>query len=125
MREISLNSSERTILECLWENSPRTMIEIWHALEAKTGWTKSTANTLTGRMAGKGSFMVEEGRKAKLYSPAILREEAAVAETQSLLRRAYNGSLSLMLSTLVKSEALSREDISELQKILEKAEESV
>ena len=61
MREISLNSSERTILECLWENSPRTMIEIWHALEAKTGWTKSTANTLIGNDALLGDYAGREG----------------------------------------------------------------
>ena len=46
----------------------------------------------------------------------------AVAETRSLLDRAFEGSASLMMSTLVRKNQLTKEDIDELYAILEQAE---
>ncbi|MGX8699417.1 MAG: BlaI/MecI/CopY family transcriptional regulator [bacterium] len=119
-----LNETERPILACLWENSPRSMAEIWHAVEAETGWSKSTVNTLLGRMVKKGLLLVTMGRRGKEYAPAFGREAAAYYETSSLLDRVYQGSVGMMLTTLVENEALTREDIAELYAILQKAEEA-
>ena len=69
----------------------------------------------------KGILYYEEGPKAKQYFPAIRREDAALAETESLLQRVYQGSVSMMMITLVKKNALSDEEIEELYEILRKA----
>ena len=53
------------------------------------------------------------------------REDAAAAETESLLRRAYHGSVGLLVNTLAQREALSRADIDELYAVLRKAEEEL
>ena len=51
------------------------------------------------------------------------REEAAAEETSGLLERVYNGSLGLMVNTLISSNKVSREELDELYQILEQAEE--
>lgn len=119
-KSVILNRSEWFIMEKLWEKSPRTIVQVFHALEQETGWSKSTVNTLLGRMVDKGIIYYEEGERAKIYFPKVKREDAAVAETASLLERVYQGSVSMMISALVKKRALSREDIEELQEILKK-----
>ena len=118
---IILQQSEWYIMEKLWEAHPRTIVQLYHSLEEDPGWSKSTVNTLLGRMVDKGIIYYEEGSKARQYYPAIRREDAALAETESLLKRVYRGSVSMMMSTLVKKNALSDEEIDELYEILRKA----
>ena len=118
---IILQQSEWYIMEKLWEESPRTIVQLYHALKEEPGWSKSTVNTLLGRMVDKGILYYEEGGKAKQYYPKVNRDAAAITETESLLERVYKGSVSMMMSTLVKKQALSDEEIEELYEILRKA----
>ena len=118
---IILQQSEWYIMEKLWEVCPRTLVQLYHALKEEPGWSKSTVNTLLGRMVDKGIIYYEEGIKAKHYYPAIQREDAALAETESLLQRVYQGSVSMMMNTLVKQNALSDEEIEELYEVFRKA----
>lgn len=119
MGDAILGQSEWIIMEKLWEQQPRTIMQLFHALEVESGWSKSTVNTLLGRMVDKGIIYYEDGGKARQYYPKIKREEAALAETESLLSRVYKGSVSMMMSTLVKKRDFTREEIQELYDILE------
>ncbi len=119
MGDAILGQSEWIIMEKLWEQQPRTIMQLFHALEVEPGWSKSTVNTLLGRMVDKGIIYYEDGGKARQYYPKIKREEAALAETESLLSRVYKGSVSMMMSTLVKKRDFTREEIQELYDILE------
>ena len=120
-RQLSLSAGEWQIMECLWEKSPRTLMEMVRELSPSTGWHKSTVVTMVGRLEAKGAVGYIEGGRARLYSPSISRDQAALQETESLLRRVYRGSVGLMVNTLADSRGLSQEDIEELSAILEKA----
>jgi BlaI family penicillinase repressor len=99
-------------------------MEIVRAVGAETGWAKSTVTTMVSRMEAKGLVYYRDGGKAKAYYPSFNREDAAMKETQSLLRRVYRGSVGLMLNTLVEKKNLSKAEIDELYAILQKAEEN-
>ena len=58
----------------------------------------------------------------KTFCPLIAREEVAVRETESLLERAYKGSLSLLVSSLTKKQSLPQKEIDELYAILREME---
>lgn len=122
-KNIILQQSEWIIMEKLWEESPRTIMQLYHALKENPGWSKSTVNTLLGRMVDKGILYYQEGKKAKQYFPNVNREDAALAETESLLDRVYRGSVSMMMSTLVKKKNFSKEEVEELYGILKGLEE--
>lgn len=114
-----LGQSEWIIMEKLWEQQPRTIMQLFHSLEVDPGWSKSTVNTLLGRMVDKGIIDYEDGGKARQYYPKIRREEAALAETEHLLTRVYKGSVGMMMSTLVRKRDLTKEEIQELYDILD------
>ena len=118
---IMLQPSEWIIMEKLWERSPKTIMQLYHELESEPGWSKSTVNTLLGRMVKKQILSYREGAKARQYYPNVSRDDVAVAETESLLDRVYKGSVSMMLSTLIRNHNLDDEDIKELYQILEEA----
>ena len=78
MEEINLTNSEWYVLDCLWEKSPMTVMELVGALGERLGWAKSTTITTLRRMEEKGLLRVEPGARGKLYAPAVERERAAM-----------------------------------------------
>ena len=118
-----LTNTEWEVCECLWETSPLTMTQIAARLTERTGWTKSTGETLVRRMAEKGLLRWEQGAKAKLYSPTVAREDAVVRETRGFLQKVFGGSVGLLVNTMAEREELSREEIDQLYAALKKLEE--
>ena len=91
MGGVKLTASEWSVLSCLWENSPRTVMQLVSALGGQVGWAKSTTITTLRRMEEKGLVRAEQGARGKLYTPAVEREQAVTAETHSFLDRVYQG----------------------------------
>lgn len=122
MKKVNLSDAEWKIMNLLWEEAPRTIMQLTNALKQETGWTKHTVISFLKRMEEKGAVHYEEGEKAKLYCPDLKREEAARQETQDFLERVFQGKMGMMLNTMVQQRALSKEELTELHKILEQAE---
>lgn len=116
----NLSDSEWKIMELLWEEEPRTMMEITKELSDETGWSKHTVMTYLKRMEEKGALHYEEGERAKQYYANLNRDEVVVQETEHFLGKVFNGKLGLMINTMVEQQALSKEEIQELYDILEK-----
>lgn len=119
--QVNLSDSEWKLMNRLWQSAPRTITELTAALKEETGWSKNTVITMLGRLEAKGAVRHQEGGRARQYFPAVERAKAARAETESFLSKVYGGSLGLMVSNLVESQALTAADIAELSAILEQA----
>ena len=120
---IALTEAEWTVMECLWEKSPRTGRETVVWLDQKMGWTRSTTLTMLRRLEAKGAVAGDAEGEIKTFRPLIAREEVAVRETENLLDRAYKGSLSLLVSSLTRKQSLPQKEIDELYAILREMEE--
>lgn len=142
MGKISLSDGEWKLMNLLWQEPPKTIMQLTRELEPGTGWSKNIVITMLKRLEVKGAVrhevaaedaaghgqggVIRRGRAskpAKQFYPAIDREEAVLEETKGFLERIYQGSLSLLVCAMVDSKKLSSEDIAELQAILKKAEE--
>ena len=121
-KQIALTEAEWSVMECLWEKSPRTGRETVAWLEQKMGWTRSTTLTMLRRLEAKGAVAGDANEEPKTFRPLIAREEVAVRETENLLDRAYKGSLSLLVSSLTKKQSLPQKEIDELYAILKEME---
>ena len=109
-------------MEELWDSGGATGRELTERLEKKMGWNRSTTLTLLRRMEGKKALEVRQEGAVRTFVPLLRREDAALQETESFLSRVYHGSLSLMVSTLSRRQALSRKEIDELYALLKEAE---
>ena len=116
-------ASEWKLREFLWEDSPRTLMEIVRAMADRVGWAKSTVTTMVARMEGKGLLRYETEGRTKRFYPTVTREEAMNAEADSLLNKAFHGSASLLVSSFLERQKLSRREIDELYELLKNAEE--
>ena len=121
-KNLTLTEAEWTVMECLWEKSPRTGRETVAWLDQKLGWTRSTTLAMLRRLEAKGAVAGDTEGDLKTFRPLIAREEVAVRETESLLDRAYKGSLSLLVSSLTKRQSLPKKEIDELYAILREME---
>ena len=121
-KQPTLNQSEWQVMELLWQR-PHTLMEMVAALSQSVGWSKSTVATMVRRMEEKGLITYEEQGKARVFSPCVTLDSVAARETDSLLSRAYRGSLGLLVSNLVQRNGLTKNDIDELYAILKQAEE--
>lgn len=120
----NLTTAEWSVMECLWESAPMTGREITDLLEKRMGWNRSTTLTLLRRLEAKGAVKsTSDGGGKKLFEPTIQRDDAAGQETEDFLSRVYNGSLSLMVSSMTKKQALSKQEVDELYALLRELEE--
>ena len=123
MEELTLTHSEWNVLDCLWDRSPMTVMELVAALRERVGWAKSTTITTLRRMEDKGLVRAEVRGRARHYFPAVDRARAVRRETRSFLDRVYRGSVGLMVSAMAQDQALTREEIDALYEILRRAEQ--
>ncbi len=121
-QEVHVTKSEWYVMSCLWEEYPRSLMQIVPLLKERVGWSKSTCATMVRRMTEKGMIGYEEKGKTKYFYPIVKKEDVVVQETRDFLQRIYDGSIGMMMSALVQQNDLSKEDIQELQEILKAAE---
>ena len=121
-QEIRVTNSEWNLINCLWEESPKTLMQLVPILKERVGWSKRTCATMVRRMSEKGVIGYEEKGKTKYFYPRVEKEDVVVQETRDFLKKIYDGSVGMMMSALVRQNDLSKEDIKELQAILKEAE---
>lgn len=122
MNNIFLSDGEWKLMKQLWENTPSTITKLVALLKDETNWSKHTVITMLGRLEKKGAIKYEDGGKAKLFYPNVKESEVTIEETKGFLDKVYNGSISLLVNTMVKSQSVSKKELEELYDILKEAE---
>lgn len=122
MSNICLSDGEWKLMKRLWENAPCTITRLVALLKDETNWSKHTVITMLGRLEKKGAIIYKDGGRAKLFYPIIKESEVTVEETKGFLNKVYNGSISLLVNTMVGNQSVSKKELEELYSILKKAE---
>lgn len=123
-KRYAVTQSEWPIMELLWEG-PKTLMELVNILMEQIGWSKSTIVTMVRRMDDKGLITFHTQGRTKIFRPVVTRDEVAAYETTSLLKRAYHGSVGMLVNAMAHRNDLTKADIDELYAVLKEAEESV
>ena len=122
LEHIKLTAAEWSVMECLWEKSPRTGREVTEYFAEASGWNRSTTLTLLSRLEAKGAVEGGSAGGKKTFRAVLKREDAALQETEDFLSRVYHGSLSMMVSSLTKKQALPQSEIDQLYAMLKELE---
>jgi BlaI family transcriptional regulator, penicillinase repressor len=117
--------AELAILRVLWQRGPSTVRQVHDALNAtkKTGYT--TVLKFLQIMHEKGLVSRDEAPYAHVYQARLPREEAQRTLVQDLLNRAFEGSMSGLVLQALSSKKASKEELSEIRKILRDYERGV
>lgn len=118
-QKITLSDGEWKLMNLLWGDSPKSIMQMVSALEAETGWEKHTIIVMLKRLEEKGAVTYQIEGRTKWYSPAIKQRKAVREETKRFLDKVYQGSLSQMLTAMVRQEDFSQKELQELRDILQ------
>lgn len=119
-REHELTEAEWEIIQVVWEHQPCAAPTVQEELADRKGWTYSTVKTLMDRMVAKGLLTTERIRNLILYRSAISQREAQRGELLRTAKRAFGGAFTPMMQFMLDSDALSHEELDELEALIRK-----
>ncbi len=113
-----ISEAEYAVMEILWDKSPQTASQIAETLEESRKWSLQTVKTLLSRLAGKGAISHERDGRRFLYAPILKKSDYVSAESGRLVDRLFGGRAGPLFAHLAESEALSDEDIAEIEALI-------
>lgn len=116
-----LTDTEWIIMMLLWEKSPLTCRQIEDDLKEETGWSRHTIISFLKRMQKKNYIRMEEANPARLYYPLLDKNETVLQETRSFAKKIFDGKMGLLVSSLVDSEDITKDEINSMLQSLKKA----
>lgn len=116
MKEIRLHEGELNIMELLWSNKSLAAKDISKIVKEYIGWEKNTTYTVIKRLIDKGCITREE--PGFICRAAISKQKVQMIETEALLNKFYNGSLSNFFNDYLRNRELSRVEIMALEHVI-------
>lgn len=113
-----ISDAEYAVMEQLWQKSPQTAVEVCDSICATRGWSMPTVKTLLARLVTKGVLATQPDGRRFLYTPLVAREAYVGTESRRLVDRLFGGRAAPLFAHLAESEALSEEDIAEIEHLL-------
>lgn len=114
-----ISEAEHQVMEALWAKSPQSAAEVCGCVCAKRGWSMPTVKTLLARLVAKKAIATKPDGRRFLYTPLIERSAYVGGESKRLVERLFGGRAAPLFAHLAKTEALSEEDIAEIERLLE------
>jgi BlaI family transcriptional regulator, penicillinase repressor len=118
-----LTEAEWEILKVVWEKEPCAAGTVQEALAKSKDWAYATVKSTMDRMVEKRFLEITRIRNLQLFRSSISQVDAKRGELRKLLRRAFDGALTPMVQFLIEHEGLSRDEASELRRLVNKAED--
>jgi predicted transcriptional regulator len=115
--------AELEILNILWERGPSTVRDVHEALQADRQTAMTTTLKIMQTMTEKG-LTARSDTRPHLYSATAPQEQTQAGLLQSLVERAFGGSVGKLLMRAVQDGRLSGEELREIQKLIESAGKS-
>lgn len=114
-----ISDAEHAVMEALWQRSPQTAAEVCDAVCKDRDWSIPTVKTLLSRLVAKGALATEPDGRRFLYSPRIERSDYVGTESKRLVERLFGGRAAPLFAHLAENEALSADDIAEIERLLQ------
>ncbi len=116
--------AEWVIMMVLWKNSPLLNKDIIKSVSENRSWNNKTIETLLRRLVEKGAVGYNQiNSKMREYFPLISQEECIRIESESFLKKVYNGSVSTFMEGLIKNKKVSKEELQKLKELINFDEE--
>ena len=117
MEQYKLFDAEHKFVSLIWENEPVNSTELVGLCLEKLGWKKSTTYTVLRKLCERGILKNEDAVVASL----VKREAVQKYESETLIEKAFNGSLPQFLTAFLDGKRLTSKDAAALKTIIEQA----
>ncbi len=112
--------AELEVLKALWGDGPATVRQVMnHLHERGRHIAYTTVLTFLSRLEQKGYVTSDRSDMAYVYRPSVTRDKVVRSRLQSLIEQLYDGAAAPLVLQLVRQEKFTRDEIAELQKLVE------
>jgi BlaI family transcriptional regulator, penicillinase repressor len=115
---VRLGRVQLRIMQVLWERKRATAREITEALNAEVPIAHSTVQTLLRNLEAKRAAGHEIEGRTFVFHPLVREEQVTRRVTRDLLDRVFDGSVSNLVSYLLKNEKVTSEELKELRRLI-------
>lgn len=119
METYKLFDAEFKFVQLVWEREPINSTELVKVSQERLGWKKSTTYTVLRKLCERGILFNEDTRVTAL----VKKEEAERYESQTVIRKSFDGSLPRFLTAFLQEKKLTEKEAAELKRIIEEAAE--
>jgi BlaI family penicillinase repressor len=113
-----LSKAEYDILRVLWKDGKLNVREVHDQLQEVYHWAYTTTKTMMDRMAAKGLLKREGFHGVFLYEPLITRPAGLAKFIEFFADRVLEMDTGAVVSMFARSQAITPEEIRELEKLL-------
>lgn len=117
MEKYKLFDAEFKFVSIIWENEPVNSTELVRLCIDRLGWKKSTTYTVLKKLCERGILQ----NKDTVVAALIKREEVQKYESNTVVEKAFEGSLPKFLTAFLGEKKLSPKEAEELKRIIEEA----
>ena len=122
MEKRQLSDSELELMRVIWSRGGRARFA--QVMETLAGqwkdWKANTVLTFLSRLVEKEMLAVEKNGRLNVYVALLREEDYADQQTRSFLDKVYGGNAGRLVSSLLKQDCLTAEDLDELKAFWEK-----
>lgn len=120
-----ISESELVLMNIIWKNGGEALYSIiMEELEKDNNeWKNNTVLTLLSRLVEKEFLKVKKIGRRNEYIATISEAEYQGMQTQSFLDKVYGGNVKNLVSTLLREDILSEEELKEIESYWRKENE--
>ena len=116
--EIRLGRLELQIMNVVWDRGKATVHDVKNALSRRKP-AYSTILTMMRKLEVKGYLEHEVDGRTYVYRPLISQQAVRQGVLGDLVERLFEGSTSLLLTSLVEQNRISENELREIRKLIE------
>ena len=119
MPDVQMGVNETRFAGIIWANEPIGTGELSKRAEEVLSWKKTTSYTVLKRLCDKGIFKTEKG----IVTSLISEKEFYAIQSENFVQDTFQGSLPAFLAAFTSRKQLSREEVAQLRRMVDKFEE--
>jgi BlaI family transcriptional regulator, penicillinase repressor len=113
--------SELEVLTILWREGPCTVRRVHECLQGDGRATSLTTTLKTMQIMVEKGFLTSDGERPRVYAAAEPAARTQVGLLRRLAAKAFDGSVGNLLVRAVEDGDLSKEELREIQRLIERA----
>ena len=115
METYHLCDSEYRFMQVVWAAAPVGSGQLVELCRSQLGWKKSTTYTVIKRLSERGVLKTENA----VVTALITREQVQEQESREFVDKTFSGSLPQFLAAFTRHQSLSREEIDQIQSLID------
>jgi BlaI family transcriptional regulator, penicillinase repressor len=119
---LAIGDSEMEVLNHVWELKQATVAQVHERILKNRKVAYTTVMTMMQNLAKKGYLMFDKDGVTYVYRPAIEPAQVRQDLLSHLMRKAFRGSPTALVQTLVSQEQLTEEDREAIRAIIDSME---